>query len=301
LSILGLDIGTSGTKALVFDYMGSILESSYLEYDTIFLKEGWVELDPDIILDAAVKVIKDVSGSVSSTDPIEAMGISCLGSVVIPVDKNNNILYNGMSFMDSRTVSGIDGIIGMDRFEFYKLTGLHINPYLTLNKILWLKENKSSIYKDVKKFYSLKELLLLKLGIEPKTDHCMASLTMFYDINNRCWSGEIFENTGIDINTFPPVAESWEVLGEIKGKYLEELGLGSNVKVITGGADTGACPLGAGATMPGIVSNTVGTFEEAVVHLDKIKLTEDMMDKGISCHMSLLPGIYMYAGMPTAG
>ena len=301
MSILGLDIGTSGTKALAFDYKGDVLKASYLEYNTIFIKEGWVELDPDIIMDAAIKVIRDVAARVSGTDPIEAMGISCLGSVVIPVDKNNEYLYNGMSFMDTRTVSGIDGIIGMERFEFYKLTGLHLNPYLTLNKILWLRENKSGIYKDVKKFYSLKEILLLKLGIDPKTDPCMASLTMFYDINKKCWSSEIFENTGIDINTFPKVTESWEIIGEIKGKYLKKLGLKNKVKVITGGADTGSCPLGAGAILPGVVSNTIGTFEEAIVGLDKIQLTEDMMKKGISCHISLIPGIYIYTGMPTTG
>ena len=299
--MLGLDIGTTGAKALVFDYSGKILASSYLEYDTIYLKDGWVELDPEIIISSSFNVLKRAAEKVKKTDPVIALGVSCLGSVMVPLDKNNNFLYNGFSFMDTRTVEDLEDIIGMKRFDFYRLTGLHINPYLTLNKLLWLRRNKPDIYKNTSKFYSLKEILMMKLGIEPKTDHCMASLTMLYDLNNESWSQRLFENCSIDLNTFPEIEESWKIIGEIKGKYLEDLNLDKDIKVIVGGADTGACPMGVGMSTPGIVSNTIGTFEEAALGLDRVLLTRDMMDAGISCHRSLLPGFYLYIGLPTTG
>ncbi|MFC2159213.1 L-fuculokinase [Actinomycetota bacterium] len=301
MSVLGLDIGTTGTKAIVFDQSGNILSSTYLEYDTIYLKDGWVELDPEIIISSALDVLKRAAGKVKKTDPVIALGVSCLGSVMVPLDKKNNFLYNGFSFMDKRTVEDLEDIIGMKRFDFYRLTGLHINPYLTLNKLLWLRRNKPDIYKNTSKFYSLKEILMMKLGIEPKMDHCMASLTMLYDLNNESWSQRLFENCGIDLNTFPEIEESWKIIGEIKGKYLNDLDLNKKIQVIVGSADTGACPMGVGMITSGIVSNTIGTFEEAVLGLDKVHLTRDMMSEGISCHRSLLPGLYLYVGLPTTG
>jgi len=298
---LGLDIGTTGAKAIVFDQSGNILSSAYLEYDTIYLRDGWVELDPEIIISSALYVLKRAAGKVKKTDPVIALGVSCLGSVIIPLDKNNNFLYNGFSFMDTRTVEDLEEIIGMERFDFYRSTGLHINPYLTLNKLLWLKRNKPDIYKNTSKFYSLKEILMMKLGIEPKMDHCMASLTMLYDLRKESWSQKLFDNCGIDPGTFSEIGESWEIIGEIKGKCLKDLDLNQKIKVIVGGADTGACPMGAGMVTPGMVSNTIGTFEEAVMGMDKVFLTRDMMDAGISCHRSLLPGFYLYVGLPTTG
>ena len=301
MSVLGLDIGTTGSKAIVFNYNGKILASAYSEYDTIFIRDGWFELDPNIIINSALNIIREVSGKIKKVDPIDVMGISCLGAVVIPLDKNNSYLYNGMSFMDTRTIDNIEGIIEMDKFDFYKLTGLHINPYLTLNKILWLRENKFEIYKKVNKFYSFKEILLMKLGIDPKIDHCMASLTMMYDINRRCWSEKIFNNVDVDMNTFPEISNSWGIIGEVKGRYAKELNLKDNVKVILGGADTGACPIGGGAISPGSAFNMIGTFEEVVLGQKKLILTKDMMNSGISCHIHLIPDMYLYVGLPTTG
>ena len=123
MSILGIDIGTTGTKSIAFDHYGEILSSHYIEYNTIFIKDGWIELDPKIVMDSVISALKIVSKEVAALDPVEVIGISCLGCVVIPVDSKDNYLYNGMTFMDSRSVDDFENKLGMDKYDLYKITG----------------------------------------------------------------------------------------------------------------------------------------------------------------------------------
>lgn len=301
MSILGIDIGTSGTKAIAFNYFGEIISSSYIEYNTVYIKEGWVEIDPVVVMDSVTDVLKSVSHEVSKTDPIEIIGISCMGCVVVPVDEKNHYLYNGITFMDSRSVDNIENKIGMDEYELYKTTGTPLNPFFTLNKVLWLKENKKNLLPKIKKFYTFKELLLLELGIEPKIDHSLASSTMMYDLNRERWSERIFENIGMDIDLFPEIVNSYEILGEISSKYADLFYLNKNVKVIAGGVDTGTCPLGVGVFKPGLLSNTIGTFEEVVMISEKTILNENMLKKGILFSKNIVPATYFIQGFPTTG
>ena len=301
MSILGIDMGTTGTKAIAFDYKGNIISSNYIEYDTVFVKEGFIEIDPQTVIKSALEVLKKVAGEVSKKDPVRAIGISCLGAVVVPVDSNGKYLYNGMTFMDSRTVEEFEEKTGMDGFELYCITGIPPNPFFTLSKLLWLKENEPGIFNSGAAFYSFKELLQIKLGVGPKSDPSVASSTMMFDLNNNSRSGKIFNNIGLDIDRFPEISESKEVIGEIDHKKADELNLGKGVKVIAGAVDTATCPLGVGVFKPGLVSNTIGTFEEAVIVTDKIKTSQDMMDKGIVYSKHLLQDKYLAQGFPTAG
>ncbi len=301
MSILGIDMGTTGTKAIAFNNNGNIISGSYIEYDTVFVKEGFIELDPQIVIKSALDVLKKVAGEVSKKDPVKAIGISCLGAVMVPVDSDGEYLYNGMTFMDSRTVEGFEEKTGMDEFELYSITGIPPNPFFTLSKMLWLKENKPDIFNSGSIFYSFKELLQIKLGIDPKSDQSIASSTMMFDLNNNSWSDKIFKNIGLDIDRFPEIAESKEIIGEIDHKEANELNLDKGVKVIAGAVDTATCPMGVGVFKPGLVSNTIGTFEEVVVVSDKVKTSQDMMDKGIIYSKHLLPDKYLVSGFPTAG
>ncbi len=301
MSILGIDMGTTGTKAIAFNNNGNIISGSYIEYDTVFVKEGFIELDPQIVIKSALDVLKKVAGEVSKKDPVKAIGISCLGAVMVPVDSDGEYLYNGMTFMDSRTVKGFEEKTGMDEFELYSITGIPPNPFFTLSKILWLKENKPDIFNSGSIFYSFKELLQIKLGIDPKSDPSIASSTMMFDLNNNSWSDKIFNNIDLDIDRFPEISESKEVLGEIDHKKANELHLEKGVKVIAGAVDTATCPLGVGVFKPGLVSNTIGTFEEVVIVADKVKTSRDMMDKGIVYSKHLLQDKYLSQGFPTAG
>jgi xylulokinase len=301
LSILGIDMGTTGTKAIAFDYDGKILSGNYIEYDTVFVKEGFIEIEPQVVIKSALNVLKKVASEVSKKDPIKAIGISCLGAVVVPIDNNGKYLHNGITFMDSRTVERFEEKTGMDGFEVYSITGIPPNPFFTLSKILWLKENKPGIFNSGATFYSFKELLHIKLGIEPKSDPSIASSTMMFDLNNNNWSDKIFKNIGLGIDRFPEIVESGEIIGEIDQIKANELNLEKGVKVIAGAVDTATCPLGAGVYKPGLVSNTIGTFEEAVTISDKIKIDRDMMEKGIIYSKHLLPNKYLVQGFPTTG
>lgn len=301
MSILGIDIGTTGTKSIAFNHYGEILSSHYIEYNTIFIKDGWIELDPKIVMDSVISALKIVSKEVATFDPVEVIGISCLGCVVIPVDSKDNYLYNGMTFMDSRSVDDFENKIGMDKYELYKITGTPVNPFFTLNKILWLKENKKALFKEIKKFYTFKELLFLRLGIEPKIDHSLASSTMMYDLNHNGWSKKIFDNIDIDIDLFPKIINSWEIVGVIDNKHAEEFNLKKDVKVIAGGVDTGTCPLGVGVYKPGLLSNTIGTFEEVVMLSEKLILNKNMLKKGILFSKNVVPNTYFIQGFPTTG
>ncbi len=102
MSLLGIDIGTTGCKAVAFDENGKVLALSYNEYPLLHSKEGYCELDPNLVFNNIKNSIIEINQKVGK-NKIKAFSISCQGEAIIPVDKNNNSLYNAIVTFDSRT------------------------------------------------------------------------------------------------------------------------------------------------------------------------------------------------------
>lgn len=197
MSLLGIDLGSSSCKGVVFDYNGEVLEKCTREYYPYSPAPEMVEMDPEIFLHAVVNVITNLSNMIPS-ETIEALSISSHGETFIAVDSHGKAIAPAVMNSDNRAVQQVkrwEQNIGNEKI--YQITGLPPHPMFSINKIIWIKENIPDIFNRTKRFVSVGDYILMKMGLQPYTDYSLASRTMAFDIKNRKWPEEILNYVGI--------------------------------------------------------------------------------------------------------
>jgi xylulokinase len=304
MSLLGIDIGTTGCKAAAFDLSGEQLSSCYEEYPLIVPKSDFCELDPGTVWEAVRGVIEKVAYDVRVSDPVSAIGISTLGDSVTPLDRSGKPLYNTVvGAADRRAVTQAEWIEErVSREELYTLTGAPLHAYCTIPKILWFRENIPDLYERCVKFTGWQEIVHGNLGLEPAMDYSLASRTMLMDIHERRWAGKLFEACGIDESLFHPLAESSRVVGRLDRGHADLLGLKPGVSVVAGGFDQACCALGAGVLKAGEAALTLGTLEAVTAVYDECRPDMSLLGGNYGCSYHVLQDFNIsFAYLTTAG
>lgn len=256
---LGLDIGTTGCKSMLFDEKLNIISRDYIEYDLIYSDNGIVEQSPAQLWEMTKRTIRTIlSDSKVPPDEIKAMGISAQGISFVPIDKDGKELCNIISWLDTRAQAQTDEIkklLGED--YIFQTTGKRINASYTLPKIIWLKENDPDIYQNTYKFLMVLDYITYKLTGEIRTDYSMASGAMMFDISNHKWDEKILNTCGIDRNKLPEVAKMGITIGRTQGNVASELGL-TDTTIVLGAQDQKCAALGAGIE-EGVATVSLGT------------------------------------------
>lgn len=245
---LAVDLGTTGCRSIIFDDKLNISGSSYEEYGLITPKEKWVEQDAELwwtlTLETAEKAIE--SSNVDSR-LIEGISISSQGITVVPVDRDIKPLHNAINWLDMRANNERDQIAKDFGDDFMFLhTGKKNTPAYTLPKLLWIKKNLPDVWEKTYKFLMPMDFLIAKFTGECVTDYSMASGTLFYDIENSCWSKKILEKYEIDQEKLPLLKESGSFAGKVKSEIIEKLKLNENCIVAVGAQDQKCAAFGAG-------------------------------------------------------
>jgi len=293
MSLLGLDIGTTGCKAVVFDVEGKVLSQAYREYPLIHPQPGWAELDMDIVLRKIEESIQEASVQ-SKKDPIKALSISTQGEAFVPVDKKGNLLAHSPISFDNRAKDFIpwwEETLGAERIM--RITGMPLHSMFTLSKVMWLRENYPDIYSRTWKFLCCEDLVIYKLGLTPTIDYSLASRTMAFDILDRKWSEEILSTANIDKSLFPDLAPSGTLVGEIPRKITNRLSLPSKVAVVTGGHDQACGALGAGVKEEKVAMDAIGTVECIASIFKEPHLDKEMLEKNFACYPHVVPPFYI--------
>ena len=279
MSILGLDIGTTGTKAIVFDEDGKKLASSYEEYSNIFPRPGWVEFDVDLMWKKIFDVIETVNDHPDViNDQVTALSVSTMGESFTPVDSRGKTLYNTIYSNDARSIKELEHIYEKyTPVSLFKITGYPPNYICPLNKIIWMKNNRPDIYKETKRFLFTQDLLYHKLGIrDTKIDYSLCSRTLFFDIGKKTWSKEILDSFDIDMDLFSKPVMSGELVGYVQEDIARELGFKKEVSVVAGAYDQTCAALGVGAIDDGIVADGMGTVECLSAATKRLLINDDM-------------------------
>ena len=208
--IIGVDCGTSGTKTVLFDENGKVIASATAEYPMYQPKNGYAEQNPAHWAAAMLDTVRAVvSKSGVNKDEIKGIGISGQMHGLVMLDKDNNVLRNAIIWCDQRTAAEADEmnrIIGRE-----KLIEITANPALTgwtAAKILWVKNNEPEIFEKCRHILLPKDYLRFILTGEYATEVSDASGMQLLDVPNRCWSSEICQRLGIDMELLPSVYES---------------------------------------------------------------------------------------------
>lgn len=301
MSLIGLDIGTTGCKAVAFDENGFEIGKGYVEYPLIHPKPGWAELATDTIWDSVKKVLKEAAGKAGSDKPT-ALAISCQGEAIAPVDRKGNALYNFSVSFDDRTIPQSkwwEENLGKERI--FQITGIPLHPMHSINKIMWFKENRPEIYEKTWKFLCVEDYLIFKLTGAAVISYSLASRTMAFDITSKDWSETILDKAGIDKNLLSESRPSGYLAGEIITSLADELGLSPNLKVVTGGHDQGCGTLGAGVTMAGYAMNATGTSDVICPIMNEANLSSKLLDSNFCCNPHVVDDFYLSIGFNLTG
>lgn len=292
MSLMGVDIGTTGTKAVVFRENGDILATAYRAYDELFPRPGWVEMDPTQMWKAACDVVRQASSEVAA-DPVQALGCSVLGEAVTPIDRDHRPLYNTLPSVDARCKAQVawwEDTLGAD--EIYAITGQPLHTSYSLNKILWLRDEMPEVFAQTWKFLLWEDLFCCWLGLPPAIDYSLASRTMAFDIHRREWSARLLQAAGISPELLAQSVPAGSPAGVIPAPKAAELGLPPGVIVTVAGHDVITGAFGAGAIHDGQSVLTVGTTEAIVVALDRPSLSTETRSGMFACYCHTAPGQY---------
>lgn len=247
---IGLDLGTSGIKGVVFDNKGNVISSHLEEYDIISPKNGYAEENPNIWLDKTILVLKKMA-ELDIKNDIKGIGISGQMHGLVLLDKDDNVLRNSIIWCDNRTDKEkqyLENTLGNDYLK--GITGNVAMAPFTLCKLLWVKNNEPKIFDRIDKAMLPKDYINYMLTKNFTTEYSDASGMQMLDIKNREFSKELLDKLNIDINILPKLIKSYEVVGYLTEEIQQLTGLG-NVFVV-GGAGDQAC----GALGNGIIKST---------------------------------------------
>ena len=258
--VIGVDVGTSGTKAIAMDESGTLLASTLKEYPLHSPKPNWAEQNPADWHKATLEALTELAAKVNAKNVV-AIGLTGQMHGSVFLDADNNVLRPALLWCDQRTAPQCAEITEKAGGEA-ALVEMVANPALTgftAPKILWLRDNEPDLFEKTRKVLLPKDYIRLLLTGEYATDVADASGTLLFDVKNRCWHRGLMSLLGLDSELMPRAYEGPEVTGKLLPKVAEKTGLPAGIPVIAGGGDQAAGGVGCGIVRPGVVSSSLGT------------------------------------------
>ncbi len=288
-NIVTLDIGTSGMNASVIDEKGRILFSNNVAYTAMYIQPNLVEQDPNDWYSSSLIVLEKVGEFIKKEKiELEAMAVTSQRASVIPVDREGNYLSNAIMWQDKRSIKiseDMERIMSME--EIYNKTGLRINPYFSLPRILWLKVNEPEIYNKTYKFLGVQDYVVNKLTGEFKTDWSQASRTMLMNITNFKWEDEIIEKFNIDSSKLCEIVAPGAKCGSITEEISVKTNLPKGLPVILAGGDQQNAALALKIIEPRVAEANTGTGSFVIAHSEKPVFDKECR---VVCSASAIPG-----------
>ncbi len=260
MSLLGIDVGTTGCKAGIFDEQGNLLSVAYREYDIQSPQPGWAQLGAAAVWSKIKAAIAEAAGS-ARHNPVEALCVSSLGEAVVPVSARREILSDSLLNFDARGAEFLDSLqTKISDEDLFAINGNTLGNHYSLTKLLWIKKYQPDVYENTCKFLHWGAFVSFMLGADPVVDYSLANRSLLFDINNQCWSDDLIGRFGLDVQKLPATAPSGTVIGQVTDAIATELGLARGVKIVTGGHDQCVNAVGAGVFSASTAMLGMGTY-----------------------------------------
>ncbi|HBM3436927.1 TPA: gluconokinase [Listeria innocua] len=257
--IMGVDIGTSSTKAVLFNERGEVICREATHYELVTDETGKAEESPTEIFEA---VITSIQGVMKNIDKTELRGISFSSAMhsLIMVGSDGELLTECITWADGRSSEALENIKRDNYlFQLYEATGTPIHPMSPFAKICWLKEDEAQLFHRAEKFVDIKSYILNRLFDVWVMDESLASGTGLYNILEHDWEFEAMEIVKLTPDYLPKVVPETYQLHGVKKEYAELMGIPENLPFIVGGSDGALANIGIQATGRNDVTITVGT------------------------------------------
>lgn len=251
--LLGIDVGTTGTKTILFTQHGQILGQSYQGYPTATPQVGFCEQDPRDWWNAVCCTVKDVCKNIPDPENVAAISLSTQGGTMVCVDESFEPLAPAIVWNDTRCTQELQEFIQEQGEEdsVYQKCGWKLDAGAPCLHPRWLRKHKPEAIRQAAMYVSVPDYIAYRMTKKPALDISNAGINRFYDIQNRRYDPVLMEFGGMQERQFSQVVPSCEAIGNLTAQAAAELGLSTDAVLVAGAHDQYAVALGAGACHPG--------------------------------------------------
>lgn len=270
--VLGIDVGTSGTKTVAVSANGAVLGSATVGYEMHVPQAGWAEQNPEDWWRATHESVRQVmEGLAGNGMSVNVAGISFSGQMhgLVPLDAQGNVVRPSIIWCDVRTGSQAETLernIGRET-----IIGWTENPPLpnfTVTKLLWMREHEPDLYAKIATVQLPKDYVRYRMTGRLAMEVTDASGTLMLDVAHRRWSEELCKAAGIPLEWLPELHEATDIVGQVTGYAAALMGVPEGTPVVAGAADQAAGAIGLGIIRPGVVSAVFGTSGVVLTAMD---------------------------------
>ena len=293
--LLGVDVGTTGIKALAVRPDGALAGKSFSGYDISSPQPKWAEQNPEQWWDAFCLATRGLIRDGVAPDEIAAVGLSGQMHTSVFLDEQRRVIRPAILWCDVRTTAQCEAI--NERVGFEALREEASNPALegfTAPKVLWLRDNEPDNFRRLRHLLIAKDYIRYRLTGEIATDVSDAAGTVLFHVKRREWSKQILSALEIDPAILPRVVGSHEVSGNITREAAEATGLKAGTPVVGGGADNACAAVGTGIIEEGTVQASIGSSGVVLAALAEHRVDERMR---LHCMNHAAPGMWYLMGV----
>ena len=302
--LLGIDVGSTSMKALVYDLDGNVISQGSHPTESIANDPNhpnWQVYLPEHIWDGISAAIRDAVKQIGPQNRIKAAAVTGLGADAVPLDEQGEPVYPFINWICTRTTPQYERWlekVGLERT--FEITGWQPFIWSTVLRFIWLQENEPEIARRVHKWLIIEDFVNYKLTGKYSTDYTDASPTLLFDQRALSWSDEMLKISGLDKDVLPTPQPCGSFLGEVTPEAAEKTGLAPGTPIYQGGHDYLVGALAAGSISPGMFLDVTGTWELVITPTTHPQWTSEIRQLGLTVEAHSAPGMYCIWGGGTA-
>lgn len=299
--LLGIDIGTTNIKTILFDPTGATVAQASVRTPTHYPRPNWAYFDANETWGAVVQGLRTVTAQVDA-NRIAGMAVASYGETGVPLDEQGQPLYQAIAWFDGRTAeqaAWLEKTIGQE--QLFAITGSAVQPIFTLCKLLWLRDHEPDVLARTRRWLNMADYIAYRLCGVPAADLSLASRMLCMDLHRRQWATDLIATIGIDPAILAPLQSSGTALGAVLPEVARATGLPTRALVAVGGHDHVVGALALGVTRVGDMLDSIGTAEAIFLPVDQPIRDPNFGRQGYSQGVHVAGQYYLIGGLYTSG
>jgi len=297
-ALLGIDLGTTHLKALLFEPEGGRVAGAARAATPVSSpRPGWAECHPQVLWERVAACVREAVAAAPGPVEVGAVAVSSMGESGLALDARGEPLTPILLYHDRRGAEFVqfwEREVGPE--PIHQITGQVLRPIFAAHKLLWLRAHEAALWPRVARWLSTADYVTYRLCGRAVTDLTLASRTMLFDQRHRVWSDEITGRVGLRGAQLPEIVPSGTGVGRLTAPAAAVLGLPEGVMVVAGGHDHLCAALACGATAPGDWVDSMGTAAALLVLAPEFRGGGEVYRAGFSCYPHVAPGVYVIQG-----
>ncbi|MDP9022082.1 MAG: FGGY family carbohydrate kinase [Actinomycetota bacterium] len=299
----GVDVGTTNTKAIIFDLSGRPVAHAAVPTPTDRPRSGWAQHDPEQLWEAAVSALRAALAEVEDPAAVRGVAVASMAEAGVPLDERGRPTYDVIAWFDPRTAEqGRRFVEAVGAERLAALTGLRPQPIYSVCKLRWLAEHEADAFARTRSWLHVADFIAYRLSGEQATDHSLASRTAALDLNHLTWSEELLAAAELPASVLAPLVWAGTRLGSVTDDAATATGLPADAAVAAGGHDHVCGALGAAVIDAGRALDSMGTAESILVPTRRAPTGGHPLRQRYSCGAHVVADRwYLSGGVHAAG